>query len=249
MCRGAHAQRDSRRAKRSPAARAGLDDAIVTSPRPPKVPKSEDDRWKWVESADGQRAHAALAGVLILGALPWAQQFSTTSIFYFASLAVCTIYIGAHKSLSGGPRQQLSMKEVRSRWPRRIHALQPSVRTFSGMGCTRMCNMAFDIVWPPSPMPAYTPAAHNLERCCRHCELAIAAQTRIDLTQRPGAAGPACARRGLFLPLRSVPRPQVLSRSFLPDLHRRVLSPPGLLLHLQRRLLPAAGAHPQIMSL
>ena len=85
----------------------------MTTPRPPKEPQDEEQRWKWVESADSQRAHAALAGVLILGALPWAQQFSTTSIFYFASLAVCTIYIGAHKSLSGGPRQQLSMKEVR----------------------------------------------------------------------------------------------------------------------------------------
>jgi hypothetical protein len=71
-----------------------------------------DPKWKWEESTDSQRAHAVLAGVLLIGALPWSQQFGFSSMLYLTSLAVCTIYIGAHKGLTTGMRQQLSIKEV-----------------------------------------------------------------------------------------------------------------------------------------
>jgi hypothetical protein len=70
------------------------------------------EQWKWADSADSQRAYAALAGTLLLGTLPWVQQYNVSSVCYFCALAVCTIYIGAHKGLSSGLQYQISMKEV-----------------------------------------------------------------------------------------------------------------------------------------
>lgn len=70
------------------------------------------EEWKWAESVDSQRAYAALASTLLLGTLPWLQQYNISSVCYFCALAVCTIYIGAHKGLASGLRAQISMKEV-----------------------------------------------------------------------------------------------------------------------------------------
>ena len=72
----------------------------------------EEEQWRWEDSQDAQYAYLAFASVLAVGMVPWAQPFKTSSVFYFTSLAVCTIYIGAHKGLTTGMRQQLSVKEV-----------------------------------------------------------------------------------------------------------------------------------------
>lgn len=74
----------------------------------------EVQRWEWLDSDDAIKAHAALAGCLALGAIPWTHQFSWACVVYFISLAVCSIYIGAHKGLTAGMRQQLTVKEARS---------------------------------------------------------------------------------------------------------------------------------------
>jgi hypothetical protein len=69
--------------------------------------------WKWEESADAQRAYGVLALVLAAGTTPWLQEQKNASVFYFVALAVCTIYIGAHKGLTNQLKQQISVREVR----------------------------------------------------------------------------------------------------------------------------------------
>ncbi len=57
------------------------------------------------------RAYAIFLGVLAAGNLPIMQQHQLLDLPYFISLAVCTIYIGAHRGLTTKQRQQISMKE------------------------------------------------------------------------------------------------------------------------------------------
>ncbi len=57
------------------------------------------------------RAYAVLMGVLAAGNLPLLQSNNLLDLPYFISLAVCTIYIGAHRGLTTKQRQQISMKE------------------------------------------------------------------------------------------------------------------------------------------
>lgn len=107
MCRSkAHAGRTLYRTVHSRAAQSDVSD---TAP----VQTSRDSRWEWLESSDSVKAHTALVGCLALGAIPWTHQFSWACVVYFIALASCTIYIGAHKGLNFGMRQQLTMKEVR----------------------------------------------------------------------------------------------------------------------------------------
>ena len=117
------------------------------APQPDADPEA---KWLWQDSADSQRAHAILAAVLLLGAQPWCQQFKTGSIFYFAALAVTTIYIGSHKGLTTDLRQQLSVKEVcRRNLSFAVHAchLLPCIQNKQGEGfhCTTRVFAPFGI--------------------------------------------------------------------------------------------------------
>lgn len=53
-----------------------------------------------------------LAGVLLVGSNATTQGVPNASLFYFVSLAVCTIYIGAHKGVTTPQQQVLSFKQV-----------------------------------------------------------------------------------------------------------------------------------------
>lgn len=75
-------------------------------PKPPSEPS-----WKWEESNDGVMAYTILFGILGAGALPQLHTTHLADLPYFISLAVMTIYIGAHRGLTTKQRQQLSIKE------------------------------------------------------------------------------------------------------------------------------------------
>lgn len=71
---------------------------------PPKV-------WRWEDSSDAVRTYAVFLGVLVAGTLPFLQANKFADLPYFISLAVCTIYIGAHRGLNAHHRQQINFKE------------------------------------------------------------------------------------------------------------------------------------------
>lgn len=67
--------------------------------------------WRWEESADAQRTYAVFLGVLLAGLLPFLQTTKLADLPYFISLAVTTIYIGAHRGLNSKQRQQITLKQ------------------------------------------------------------------------------------------------------------------------------------------
>ena len=76
------------------------------------ITPSKQERWIWEDSGDAQRAHLVLLGILAAGTIPELQEVNNIELFYFISLAVCTIYIGAHKGLTTIVRQQITFREV-----------------------------------------------------------------------------------------------------------------------------------------
>ncbi len=56
-------------------------------------------------------AYGALLGILALGLVPSLQTNQLADLPYFVGLASLTIYIGAHRGLTQGQRQMLSIKE------------------------------------------------------------------------------------------------------------------------------------------
>lgn len=76
---------------------------------------SPEDTWKWDESSDAVRAYTIFLAVLGLGSLhefwPIAQNtHRLADLPYFISLAVITIYVGAHRGLNAKQRQQISFE-------------------------------------------------------------------------------------------------------------------------------------------
>ena len=67
--------------------------------------------WRWEESDNSVVSYDVLAALLALGTLPSVQSEKLADLPYFIGLAVTTIYIGAHRSLTTTQRQQLSIKE------------------------------------------------------------------------------------------------------------------------------------------
>lgn len=73
--------------------------------------KTKYDAWRWEESDDARRTYGVFLAILLLGAQPWFQTGKSGDLFYFISLAVTTIYIGAHKGLNAKHRQSINLKE------------------------------------------------------------------------------------------------------------------------------------------
>lgn len=67
------------------------------------------DEWKWEESGDALLSYGVLAGTLALGASGWLSGFRDGDLPYFIALAICTIYIGAHRGLTSKTRQNISL--------------------------------------------------------------------------------------------------------------------------------------------
>ncbi|KAG2447563.1 hypothetical protein HYH02_007487 [Chlamydomonas schloesseri] len=70
-----------------------------------------DNAWRWEESEDAVKAYGALAGLLALGTVTPLHSTQLADLPYFIGLAVCTIYIGAHRGLTTRQRQQITLKE------------------------------------------------------------------------------------------------------------------------------------------
>eukprot|EP00889_Picochlorum_renovo_P003866 jgi/Picre1/30896/NNA_006255.t1 len=69
------------------------------------------DVWQWNESADATRTYSVFSAVLLLGLLPAVQESRIGDLFYFISLAVTTIYMGAHRGLNSKERQAVTLKQ------------------------------------------------------------------------------------------------------------------------------------------
>eukprot|EP00198_Chlamydomonas_reinhardtii_P000945 XP_001690280.1 signal peptide peptidase-like protein [Chlamydomonas reinhardtii] len=70
-----------------------------------------DNAWRWEESEDAVKAYGALAALLVLGTVTPLHSTQLADLPYFIGLAVCTIYIGAHRGLTTRQRQQITLKE------------------------------------------------------------------------------------------------------------------------------------------
>ena len=67
--------------------------------------------WRWEDSADAVRTYGVFIGILAAGTLPFIQGNKLADLPYFISLAICTIYIGAHRGLNSRQRQQINLRE------------------------------------------------------------------------------------------------------------------------------------------
>ena len=67
--------------------------------------------WRWDGSPDALKTYAVFLAVLGIGAMPSIQSLEYADLFYFISLALSTIYIGAHRGLSSKQRQEINFRE------------------------------------------------------------------------------------------------------------------------------------------
>jgi minor histocompatibility antigen H13 len=87
---------------------AGVEDSAV----PPSSPTgSQMTVWRWEESDDALRTYAAFLLVLGVGSLPALHSWHLADLPYFISLALITIYCGAHRGLNAKQRQQINLRE------------------------------------------------------------------------------------------------------------------------------------------
>ncbi|KAG2490650.1 hypothetical protein HYH03_011040 [Edaphochlamys debaryana] len=93
----------------------GLDDpALAPGPGPSSSSSSSSAAakpWKWEESWDAVTAYGALASILALGTADFLHTSKAADLPYFVGIAVCTIYVGAHRALTTSQRQQITLKE------------------------------------------------------------------------------------------------------------------------------------------
>ncbi len=73
--------------------------------------RSSED-WRWADTDDALATYGALATVLVLGNVPQIQSMSQSGLFYFVSLAVITIYMGAHRGLNSKERARIDFKNA-----------------------------------------------------------------------------------------------------------------------------------------
>lgn len=92
--------------------------AITVSVTNEKQPVSDEitasvatEVWKWSNSGEATRTYIVFSAVLLLGLLPAVQESRVGDLFYFISLAVTTIWMGAHKGLNSKERQEISLKQ------------------------------------------------------------------------------------------------------------------------------------------
>ncbi|GAX72854.1 hypothetical protein CEUSTIGMA_g309.t1 [Chlamydomonas eustigma] len=84
------------------------------------------DGWKWEDSDDSVLAYGVLIALLLAGNIPGLPKSQLADVPYFIGLAVTTVYIGAHRSLTTTQRQMISIKEG---------ALAPVLASVSLFGC------------------------------------------------------------------------------------------------------------------
>ena len=67
--------------------------------------------WKWEKTGDGFNAYCILFATLLLGTQDWFRANPLADLPYFLSLALVTIYIGSHRSLTNKQRTNISLKQ------------------------------------------------------------------------------------------------------------------------------------------
>lgn len=67
--------------------------------------------WLWSGDNDGLTTYCVFIGVLALGLVPQFQESKFGDLIYFISLAVCTIYIGAHRGINSRERQAITLRQ------------------------------------------------------------------------------------------------------------------------------------------
>ena len=72
---------------------------------------SSSPRFEW-DPSDALASHAVLLGVLALGATPWLQDQRYGYVPYFAALAMCSVYVGAHRGLAREDRENLTLAQT-----------------------------------------------------------------------------------------------------------------------------------------
>lgn len=129
------------------------------------------------------RAHLVFLGILTLGALPQAYDLlgRDADLPYFIGLAVCTIYIGAHRGLNARQRQQINLKEVSAQGGRQVwcgRSSAPFKPSPSGPCCFPcVVYMKLHLHRFVGSMPCHTDKTTSLHydrinplpACCREC--------------------------------------------------------------------------------
>ena len=75
------------------------------------TPVSPAEVWQWSESRDAVQTYSVFVGILLCGLIPEFQMSKVGDLIYFVSLAVTTIYIGAHRGLNFKERQTITLKQ------------------------------------------------------------------------------------------------------------------------------------------
>ena len=68
--------------------------------------------WRWADTDDALVTYGALAAVLVLGNVPQIQSMSQSGLIYFVSLAMITIYMGAHRGINSKERARIDFKNA-----------------------------------------------------------------------------------------------------------------------------------------
>ena len=72
---------------------------------------SSAPRFEW-DPSDALASHAVLLGVLALGSTPWLQDQRYGYVPYFAALALCSVYVGAHRGVAREDRENLTLAQT-----------------------------------------------------------------------------------------------------------------------------------------
>lgn len=83
----------------------------LLSPRAQRNEEIQRFEWRWEESDDALRAYSALFACLLGGSLLPLAGLRYADLAYFTGLAICTIYIGAHRGLSSKLRTTITFKQ------------------------------------------------------------------------------------------------------------------------------------------
>ena len=75
------------------------------------VNQTKPEVWQWSESKDAVKTYSVFVGILLCGLIPEFQMSKVGDLVYFVSLAVTTIYIGAHRGLNSKERQTITLKQ------------------------------------------------------------------------------------------------------------------------------------------
>ena len=87
-------------------------DTMGAVERSVKDGRGDMETWRWSETDDAVATYAAFAIVLALGNVSQIQSMSQSGLIYFISLAVITIYMGAHRGLSSKERARITLNSA-----------------------------------------------------------------------------------------------------------------------------------------